>query len=168
MLDLNGAVQDAGQLLRRTLGEHIELSISPEPALWPVKADKGQLEQVLVNLAVNARDAMPGGGRLTIDTGNVEVDETYASGRPGLAPGRYIRLRVSDTGVGMDRATLDRLFEPFFSTKPKGRGTGLGLATVYGIVTGPAAPSTSTPSPAWGRRSACCCRPPPTWPGRRR
>ena len=136
VLDLNEAVRDAGQLLHRTLGEHIELSISPEPALWPVKADKGQLEQVLVNLAVNARDAMPGGGRLTIDTGNVEVDETYASGRPGLTPGRYIRLRVSDTGVGMDRATLDRLFEPFFSTKPKGRGTGLGLATVYGIVTG--------------------------------
>jgi PAS domain S-box-containing protein len=136
VLDLNGAVQGAGQLLHRTLGEHIELSISAEPALWPVKADRGQLEQVLVNLAVNARDAMPGGGRLTIDTGNVEVDETYASGRPALTPGRYIRLRVSDTGVGMDRATLDRLFEPFFSTKPKGRGTGLGLATVYGIVTG--------------------------------
>ena len=136
VLDLNGAVQGAGQLLHRTLGEHIELSISAEPALWPVKADRGQLEQVLVNLAVNARDAMPGGGRLTIDTGNVEVDETHASGRPGLTPGRYIRLRVSDTGVGMDRATLDRLFEPFFSTKPKGRGTGLGLATVYGIVTG--------------------------------
>jgi PAS domain S-box-containing protein len=136
VLDLNEAVQGAGQLLRRTLGEHIELSINPEPALWPVKADRGQLEQVLVNLAVNARDAMPGGGRLTIDTGNVEVDETYATGRPGLTPGRYIRLRVSDTGVGMDRATLDRLFEPFFSTKAKGRGTGLGLATVYGIVTG--------------------------------
>ncbi len=136
VLDLNEAVQDAGQLLHRTLGEHIALSISPEPALWPVKADRGQLEQVLVNLAVNARDAMPHGGRLTIDTGNVEVDETYASGRPGLTPGRYIRLRVSDTGVGMDRATMDRLFEPFFSTKPKGRGTGLGLATVYGIVTG--------------------------------
>jgi PAS domain S-box-containing protein len=136
VLDLNEAVQGAGQLLRRTLGEHIDLTISPEPALWPVKADRGQLEQVLVNLAVNARDAMPGGGRLTIDTGNVEVDETYASGRPGLTPGRYIRLRVSDAGVGMDRATMDRLFEPFFSTKPKGRGTGLGLATVYGIVTG--------------------------------
>jgi hypothetical protein len=136
VLDLNEAVQDAVELLRRTLGEHIELGINPDPELWPVKADRGQLEQVLLNLAVNARDAMPGGGRLTIDTGNVEVDETYASGRPGLNPGRYIRLRVSDSGVGMDRATLDRLFEPFFTTKPKGRGTGLGLATVYGIVTG--------------------------------
>jgi PAS domain S-box-containing protein len=136
VLDLNEAVQNAGQLLHRTLGEHIELTISADRELWPVKADRGKLEQVLVNLAVNARDAMPGGGRLTIDTGNVEVDETYASGRPGLIPGRYIRLRVSDSGVGMDRATMDRLFEPFFSTKPKGRGTGLGLATVYGIVTG--------------------------------
>ncbi len=136
VLDLNQAVQGAGQLLRRTLGEHITLTINPEPALWPVKADRGQLEQVLVNLAVNARDAMPGGGRLTIDTGNLDVDETYAEGRPGLQPGRYVRLRVSDTGVGMDRATLDRVFEPFFSTKPKGRGTGLGLATVYGVITG--------------------------------
>ncbi|HEX4253874.1 MAG TPA: PAS domain S-box protein [Streptosporangiaceae bacterium] len=136
VLDLNEAVQGAGQLLRRTLGEHINLALNPEPALWPVRADRGQLEQVLVNLAVNARDAMPGGGRLTIDTGNVDVDETYAAGRPGLQRGRYVRLRVSDTGVGMDRATLDRVFEPFFSTKPKGRGTGLGLATVYGIITG--------------------------------
>jgi PAS domain S-box-containing protein len=136
VLDLNETVQNAGQLLRRTLGEHIELTTGAHPALWPVKADRSQLEQVLLNLAVNARDAMPRGGRLTIDTGNVEVDETYASGRPGLNPGRYVRLRVSDSGVGMDRATMDRLFEPFFSTKPKGRGTGLGLATVYGIVTG--------------------------------
>jgi PAS domain S-box-containing protein len=135
VLDLNEAVEGAGQLLRRTLGEHIELVISAEPALWRVKADRGQLEQVLVNLAVNARDAMPGGGHLMIDTGNAEVDETYAARRPGLAPGRYARLRVSDTGSGMDRATVARVFEPFFSTKPKGRGTGLGLATVYGIVT---------------------------------
>ncbi len=135
VLDLNESVTEAGQLLRRTLGEHIDLVITPEPDLWRVKADRGQLEQVLVNLAVNARDAMPGGGRLTIDTGNTEVDETYATGRPGLTPGRYARLRVSDTGTGMDRATADRVFEPFFSTKPKGRGTGLGLATVYGIVT---------------------------------
>ncbi len=136
IFDLNQAVQGAGQLLRRTLGEHLELAITPEPALWRIKADRGQIEQVLVNLAVNARDAMPGGGRLTIDTANTEVDAAYATGRPGLKPGRYARLRVSDTGTGMDRATAERVFEPFFSTKPKGRGTGLGLATVYGVVTG--------------------------------
>jgi PAS domain S-box-containing protein len=135
VLDLNEAVQGVGQLLRRTLGEHIGLTISAEPALWRVKADRGQLEQVLVNLAVNARDAMPGGGSLTIDTGNAEVDAAYANGRAELKPGRYARLRVSDTGTGMDRATVNRVFEPFFSTKPKGRGTGLGLATVYGVVT---------------------------------
>jgi PAS domain S-box-containing protein len=135
VIDLNEAVRGAGQLLRRTLGEHIDLVIEAEPALWRVKADRGQLEQVLVNLAVNARDAMPGGGRLTIDTGNAEVDESYASPRPELVPGRYARIRVSDTGTGMDRATAERVFEPFFSTKPKGRGTGLGLATVYGTVT---------------------------------
>ncbi len=135
VLDLNEAVKGAGQLLRRTLGEHIDLTITLEPALWRIKADRGQLEQVLVNLAVNARDAMPGGGRLVIDTANTEVDAAYASGRHELAPGHYARLRVSDTGFGMDRATAERVFEPFFSTKPKGRGTGLGLATVYGIVT---------------------------------
>jgi len=136
VLDLNESVRGAGQLLRRTLGEHIELAITTEPGLWRVKADRGQLEQVLVNLAVNARDAMPGGGRLVIDTANTEVDETYATSRARLAPGRYARLRVSDSGTGMDRATAERVFEPFFSTKPKGRGTGLGLATVYGVVTG--------------------------------
>jgi PAS domain S-box-containing protein len=135
VLDLNDAVQGAGQLLRRTMGEHIELVISAEPALWRVKADRGQLEQVLVNLAVNARDAMPGGGHLTIHTSNTEVDDAYAAHQPGVTPGRHVRLRVSDTGTGMDRATAERVFEPFFSTKPKGRGTGLGLATVYGIVT---------------------------------
>jgi PAS domain S-box-containing protein len=135
VLDLNEAVKEAGQLLRRTLGEHIDLVIDAEPALWRVKADRGQLEQVLVNLAVNARDAMPAGGRLSVDTGNIEVDATYASGRPDLRLGRYTRLRVSDTGTGMDRATVERVFEPFFSTKPKGHGTGLGLATVYGVVT---------------------------------
>jgi PAS domain S-box-containing protein len=136
IIDINEAVESAGKLLRRALGEHIELTIAAETALWPVKADRGRLEQVLVNLAVNARDAMPGGGLLTIDTANVEVDDTFASQRPGLASGRYARLRVSDSGTGMDQATVDRVFEPFFSTKPKGHGTGLGLATVYGIVTG--------------------------------
>jgi|HubBroStandDraft_1064217.scaffolds.fasta_scaffold03644_6 PAS domain S-box-containing protein len=136
VLDLNESVRGAGQLLRRTLGEHIELIITTEASLWRVKADRGQVEQVLVNLAVNARDAMPGGGRLVIDTANAEVDEAYATSWAKLTPGRYARLRVSDSGTGMDRATAERVFEPFFSTKPKGRGTGLGLATVYGVVTG--------------------------------
>jgi two-component system cell cycle sensor histidine kinase/response regulator CckA len=118
------------------LGGQIELVVSAEPGLWRVEADRGQLEQVLVNVALNARDAMPAGGRLTIATGNADVDAAYAALRPRLEPGRYCRLVLSDTGTGMDAATIERVFEPFFSTKPPGRGTGLGLATVYGIVTG--------------------------------
>ncbi|MGZ4561647.1 MAG: ATP-binding protein, partial [Mycobacteriaceae bacterium] len=105
------------------------------PKLWPVVADPGQVEQVLVNLAVNARDAMPGGGTLSIDTRNIAVDEDYAAARPPLAPGRYVCVRVSDSGIGMTPDVLDQAFEPFFTTKPKGEGTGLGLATVYGIIT---------------------------------
>jgi hypothetical protein len=136
VLDLNEVVRSAGQLLRRSLGEQIELVIAADQDLWPVEGDRGQFEQVLVNLAVNARDAMPGGGRLTIGCGNTEVDEVYAEQRPHLEPGSYARLTVSDTGTGMDAATIERVFEPFFSTKPRGRGTGLGLATVYGIVSG--------------------------------
>jgi PAS domain S-box-containing protein len=135
VVSLNDVVTETEQLLRRTLGEHIDLTrvLSVEP--WPIVADPGQMEQVLVNLAVNARDAMPTGGSLVIETANVEVDESYAATRPGLRPGRYVRLRVSDTGGGMDQLTLEHAFEPFFTTKPKGQGTGLGLATVYGIVT---------------------------------
>jgi PAS domain S-box-containing protein len=136
VLDLNEVVKSAGELLHRSLGEQIELTISADPALWRVEADRGQLEQVLVNLAVNARDAMPGGGQLTIATSNAEADAAYAAHRPNLEPGRYCVLAVSDTGIGMDQATIERVFEPFFSTKPRGRGTGLGLATVYGIVSG--------------------------------
>jgi PAS domain S-box-containing protein len=135
VLDVNDVISGVEPLLRRTIGEHIELVVSRAPDLRAVKADAGQLEQVLVNLAVNARDAMPGGGKLTIDTGNVDADEAYTASRPELKQGRYVRLRVSDTGTGMDREVLERVFEPFFSTKPKGSGTGLGLATVYGIVT---------------------------------
>ena len=135
VLDLNEVVGDVEQFLRRTIGEDVELVVAPAGELWPVLADPGQLEQVLVNLAVNARDAMPGGGRLTIDTANVDVDGAYAAARPGLEPGRHVRLRVSDTGAGMPAEVIERVFEPFFTTKPKGEGSGLGLATVYGIVT---------------------------------
>jgi PAS domain S-box-containing protein len=135
VLNLNDVVVDVEDMLRRTLGEHVELETDLNPGVWSVLADPGQLEQVLVNLAVNARDAMPAGGRLTIDTGNMLVDAEYAGQRPGLAPGPHVRLRVSDTGTGMPQEVIDRAFEPFYTTKPKGEGAGLGLATVYGIIT---------------------------------
>ncbi len=135
VLDLNEAVAGVEQLLQRTLGEHVELTIAAASGLLPVLADPGQLEQVLVNLAVNARDAMPAGGRLSIETRKTQVDESYAAGRPNLAPGWYAGLKVSDTGTGIPKEVIEHVFEPFFTTKPKGQGTGLGLATVYGIVT---------------------------------
>jgi PAS domain S-box-containing protein len=134
-MNINSVVVEMEPLLRRTLGEHINLVASPGPDLWPVLIDSGQLSQVLTNLAVNSRDAMPKGGSLTIDASNVNVDSAYAAARPGLSPGRYVLLRVSDTGVGMDKKTLEHAFEPFFTTKARGQGTGLGLATIYGIVT---------------------------------
>src|ERR1700682_4648201 len=133
-LNVNAVVGELEPLLRRTLGEHIECITSLEKTVCPALIDPGQLEQVITNLAINARDAMFNGGRLAIDSENVDVDSTYAAGRPGLEPGRYVRIRVTDTGSGMDGATLQRVFEPFFTTKPKGQGTGLGLATVYGII----------------------------------
>jgi CheY-like chemotaxis protein len=133
-MNINSVVAEMEPLLRRTIGEHIELVAPPGAELWPVLIDSGQLGQVLTNLVVNSRDAMPQGGKLTIDVGNVDVDSTYASGRPGLKPGRYVLLRVSDTGTGMDKVTLEHVFEPFFTTKARGEGTGLGLATTYGIV----------------------------------
>jgi PAS domain S-box-containing protein len=134
VIDVNRVVSDVEQLLRRTLGEHVELHSSLAADLRPVLIDSGQLEQILVNLAVNARDAMPDGGTLRIDTANVDVDEHYAASRPELIPGSHVRLRVSDTGVGMSPETVQRAFDPFFTTKPPGQGTGLGLATVYGII----------------------------------
>ncbi len=133
-IDVNAVVAELEPLVSRTLGEHIEFITSPGKDLWPALMDPGQLEQVLTNLLVNARDAMPLGGKVIIDCENVNVDDAYAAGQPGLKPGRYVRIRVTDTGTGMDAATLQRVFEPFFTTKPKGQGTGLGLATVYGIV----------------------------------
>jgi PAS domain S-box-containing protein len=135
VLDLNSVVTGVAPLLRRTLGDDIDLRIQLHDDMRPVRADPGQLEQVLMNLAVNARDAMPDGGTLVVDTAPATVDEDTAAQHGGLAPGEYVCLRVSDTGAGMSQDTIDRAFEPFFTTKPKGQGTGLGLATIYGIVT---------------------------------
>ena len=134
VLDFDIVITSVEEMLRRTLGEHVDLVIAPAGDLWPVLADPGQLEQVLVNLAVNARDAMPDGGTLTIDTGNITVDADMIAGGSKARLGRNVRLRVSDTGVGMTAETAERVFEPFFTTRRDGGGTGLGLATVYGIV----------------------------------
>ncbi|HVO62153.1 MAG TPA: PAS domain S-box protein [Terriglobales bacterium] len=134
VLDLNGMIANTMQLLRRLMGEHIELTIIEGKDLGRVKADPGQMEQVVMNLALNARDAMPEGGKLTLETENVEIDQNYSSAAASVSPSKYVMLRVSDTGLGMDKETLAHIFEPFFTTKAVGKGTGLGLSTVYGIV----------------------------------
>jgi PAS domain S-box-containing protein len=134
IVDLNQLVGDALRMLERLIGEDVELVVHTEPALCSVLVDAGQLEQVLVNLVVNARDAMPSGGRLTISTANVTLDETQSRAFAEARPGEYVRVRVADTGCGMARDVLPHVFEPFFTTKPPGKGTGLGLAMVYGFV----------------------------------
>ena len=134
LLNLDVVVASTAVMLRRVIGEHIELRIVEGPGLAQVHADSGQLEQVILNLAVNSRDAMPNGGTLILETQNVDFEEPYAGPHTTLKPGRYAMLAVTDTGIGMDAETRSRLFEPFFTTKEQGRGTGLGLSTVYGIV----------------------------------
>ncbi len=135
IIDLNEAIGNVNKLLARTIGEEIELKVELAPDLWHTRIDRGQLEQVVLNLAINSRDAMfGGGGRLIVKTSNCDLDEQSALQHPGLRPGHYVCLSVSDTGRGMDKAVLQRIFEPFVTTKDRGAGTGLGLATVYGIV----------------------------------
>jgi hypothetical protein len=134
VLDLNSKIGEIEKVLRSVLGEDIELLVKTAPGLGFVRADQSQIEQVILNLVVNARDAMPKGGRLTIRTENVDIDQTMIEQRAGMKEGAYALVTVSDTGHGMDAATLEHIFEPFFTTKEKGKGTGLGLATVYGIV----------------------------------
>jgi CheY-like chemotaxis protein len=134
LFNLNTLVTDMGNMLRRLIGEDIELVTSLTADVAQISADPGQLEQVLMNLVVNARDAMPNGGRITVETTIVEVDRAYAEQHVSVQPGSYVMLAVSDNGSGMDPETMKHIFEPFYTTKDQGKGTGLGLSTVYGIV----------------------------------
>ncbi|MBW2742066.1 MAG: PAS domain S-box protein [Deltaproteobacteria bacterium] len=136
ILDINEVLTDIEKMLGRLIGEDVELLTIQEPELWQVKIDPGQIDQVIMNLAINARDAMPKGGKLTIETDNADLDKNYfrEHGIKGEKPGHYVMLAVSDTGIGMDKETREHIFEPFFTTKEVGKGTGLGLSTVYGIV----------------------------------
>jgi PAS domain S-box-containing protein len=134
ILDLNSVVENISKMLRRLIGEHIDIAVVPQAKLGLVKADPGQIEQVIVNLAVNARDAMPKGGKLTLETSNVYVSNESPFSDLEITPGHYVMFAMTDTGVGMDVKTMARIFEPFFTTKELGKGTGLGLSMVYGII----------------------------------
>ena len=134
MLDLNERLKDVSKLLRPLMGDSVEIGLLPRAEAAIIEADPGQLDQIILNLAVNARDAMPRGGKLILETAVLDSDESFAREHPPMTAGRYVMLAVSDNGTGMDEETRSRVFEPFFTTKEIGKGSGLGLATVYGIV----------------------------------
>jgi signal transduction histidine kinase len=158
VFDLNQVVSGIEPLIRRLIGENIEFITKLSSGLDGVKADPGQIEQVVMYLAINARDAMPDGGQLMFETSNAQIDESYAKLHSGTVPGSYVALSVTDTGVGIDKDTQARIFEPFFTTKEAGKGTGLGLSTVYGIVSRVEATSGSTANLEWARLSRSICR----------
>jgi CheY-like chemotaxis protein len=134
VIDLNAILRNLEKMLRRVIGEDVELIMLLEDNLGGIKSDPAQIENMIFNLAINARDAMPKGGKLTLETVNLELDENYAQSHISVIPGSYVRLSISDTGCGMSHEILGKIFDPFFTTKSKGQGTGLGLSTVYGIV----------------------------------
>jgi two-component system cell cycle sensor histidine kinase/response regulator CckA len=152
VFNLNRLVRETASMIGRLIGEDVELLVSLDPELGNTKADPGQIEQVVMNLAFNARDAMPQGGRLSLETANFEPDGTFLRDHPGIEAGRFVRLVVADTGHGMDSEVLAHLFEPFFTTKQKGRGTGLGLSMAYGIVRQSEGHIFCTSSPGAGAR----------------
>ena len=133
-LDVNKIVEDSIVMIKRVIGEDITIDVRLDDRLWNIRGDQSQLTQVLLNLVVNSRDAMPSGGVISIETTNILLDEQFTNRRPGSKPGKYVKLSVADTGIGMDEETQRHIFEPFFTTKETGKGTGLGLSMVYGIV----------------------------------
>lgn len=156
-IDLNQVIADTRTLLEKLVGEHIEIQFVLAPSLNVIRADPSQIEQVFMNLCVNARDAMPKGGRLKIETSNAELDKDYCRQHVYARPGSYVRLSVTDTGVGMDQATKERIFEPFFTTKDVGKGTGLGLATALGVVNQHGGSIAVESEPGLGRHSTSTC-----------
>ena len=158
VLDVNKLIVSISDLLARTLGENIELESIGAAGLWKVEADASELESTLLNLALNARDAMPEGGKLTIETSNAYLDDEYCRHHEGVTPGQYILIAVTDSGAGMSAETIDRAFEPFFTTKEAGKGTGLGLSQVYGFMKQSDGHVKFIASPAKARRSSSICR----------